>query len=71
VSLFVFSLTMYQILLYIYTGQTKFIIITSTENRNKAELQKVIGLFANLIPLKIKINENQQSVNCLIKQKKN
>jgi len=47
VTLFMVLFGTYLTLLYRYTGQTKFMIGTTAANRNRSELEHLIGLFAN------------------------
>ncbi len=42
--------------LYIATGKTDFIVITSVLNRHEAQFNNILGLFTNLLPLRGTIN---------------
>jgi acyl carrier protein len=59
VSLFVTLLTTWNCLLYMYTKQEHFLIFTSVSAKNRPELKALIGLFSNLVPLQIKITQDQ------------
>ena len=45
-------LTAYQILLYRYSGQEEILIGTPVTNRTRTEVERVIGFFANTLPLR-------------------
>jgi acyl carrier protein len=47
VTLFMVLYSTYLALLYRYTGQTEFMVGTTAANRNRSELEHLIGLFAN------------------------
>ncbi|MCE0522899.1 MAG: condensation domain-containing protein [Methylacidiphilales bacterium] len=47
VTLFLVLFAAYVTLLYRYTGQTRFVIGTTAANRNRSEMEHLIGLFAN------------------------
>ena len=51
VTLFMIFLTAYVALLHRYTGQSRLVLGTTAANRNKPELEALIGLFANLLVL--------------------
>jgi amino acid adenylation domain-containing protein len=56
-TLYMVTLAAYFILLYRYTGQTDIIIGSPIANRNRTELENIIGFFVNTIPIRIKLNE--------------
>ncbi|HEX3022521.1 MAG TPA: amino acid adenylation domain-containing protein [Lachnospiraceae bacterium] len=58
VTLYMATLTAYAILLYKYTGQTDIVIGSPIANRNRTEVEKMIGFFVNTLPIRIKLNEN-------------
>ena len=59
VSLFVVLLTIFNCLLYMYTRQEHFLVFSSVSAKNRPELQALIGLFSNLVPLQVKIMPNR------------
>jgi hypothetical protein len=56
VTLFMVLFTTYVALLHRYTGQNEFTIGTTAANRNRSELEHLIGLFANPLILRPKIS---------------
>ncbi|HEY0365245.1 MAG TPA: amino acid adenylation domain-containing protein, partial [Pyrinomonadaceae bacterium] len=52
VTLFMTILAAYQTLLFRYTGQENIIVGTPVAGRNAAELENLIGLFVNTLPLR-------------------
>src|SRR5208282_5886969 len=49
VTLFITLLTAFKILLHRYTGQTDIAVGTPITNRNRAELENLIGFFLNTL----------------------
>lgn len=58
VSLFVTLLAAFQILLHRYTVQEDFLVFSSVAGRNRPELKKLIGLFANILALRTDLAGN-------------
>ena len=56
VTLFMVLFATYVALLHRYTGQTEFMIGTTAANRNRPELEHLIGLFANPLILRPKVS---------------
>ncbi|MEH1973960.1 MAG: amino acid adenylation domain-containing protein [Nostoc sp.] len=52
VTLFMTLLTAFKILLYRYTGQTDILVGSPIANRNRAEVELLIGLFVNVLVLR-------------------
>ncbi|BDI19702.1 hypothetical protein ANSO36C_55040 [Nostoc cf. commune SO-36] len=52
VTLFMTLLAAFKILLYRYTGQADIIVGSPIANRNRAEIQSLIGLFVNVLVLR-------------------
>ncbi|MCC5658364.1 amino acid adenylation domain-containing protein [Nostoc sp. XA010] len=52
VTLFMTLLTAFKILLYRYTGQADIIVGSPIANRNRAEIESLIGLFVNVLVLR-------------------
>ena len=59
VTLYMLNLAVYAVLLNKYTSQTDIIIGTPVANRNRTEVEKIIGFFTNTVPIRIKINEQE------------
>ena len=55
-TLFMLFLTAYVALLHRYTGQSRLLLGTTAANRNKPELEALIGLFANLLVLPAEVD---------------
>jgi len=58
VTLFMLLLAAFQALLHRYTGQDDFIVGTPIANRNRSELEGMIGLFANTLGLRADLSGN-------------
>jgi hypothetical protein len=58
VTLFMVLFAAYVTLLHRYTGQTEFMIGTTAANRNRSELEHLIGLFANPLILRPRFSED-------------
>jgi pimeloyl-ACP methyl ester carboxylesterase len=56
VTLFMVLFATYVTLLYRYTGQTEFMIGTTAANRNRSEMEHLIGLFANPLILRPEVS---------------
>lgn len=56
VTLFMVMLSIYYILLYRYTGQSDLIVGSPIANRNRNELEDIIGFFANTLALRARID---------------
>jgi amino acid adenylation domain-containing protein len=52
-SLFIVMLSAFFVLLKKYTGQNDLIIGTSIANRNYSQLEDIVGLFINILPLRV------------------
>lgn len=57
VTLFMTLLTAFKILLYRYTGQTDIIVGSPIANRNKAEIEQLIGFFVNVLVLRTELSD--------------
>ena len=69
-TMFSFLISLYQILLYRYTSQQKFIIGTPVAGRNTPKFHNTIGYFVNLIPMVCEIHPTETILDFLIKNKK-
>ncbi|AFZ33307.1 non-ribosomal peptide synthetase (plasmid) [Gloeocapsa sp. PCC 7428] len=58
VTLFVALLAAFKILLYRYTGQSEIVVGSPIANRNRTELEPLIGLFVNTLVLKTNLSGN-------------
>ena len=52
VTLFILLLAAFKVLLHRYSGQEDIIVGTSIANRNSVELENLVGLFLNTLPLR-------------------
>ncbi|MEW6735924.1 MAG: condensation domain-containing protein, partial [Acidobacteriota bacterium] len=57
-TLFMTLLTVFQILLYRYSGQDEILVGTNVANRNHKEIENVIGFFVNTLVLRGNISGN-------------
>ncbi|MBP5972962.1 amino acid adenylation domain-containing protein [Brasilonema sp. CT11] len=58
VTLFMTLLTAFQILLHSYTGQDNIVVGTDVANRNRIEIEGLIGFFVNQLVLRTNLSEN-------------
>jgi amino acid adenylation domain-containing protein len=65
VTLFMTLLATFQTLLYRYTGQTDILVGTPIANRNRAEIEPLIGLFVNTLVLRTDLGGNPTFVDVL------
>jgi amino acid adenylation domain-containing protein/non-ribosomal peptide synthase protein (TIGR01720 family) len=57
-TLFVLLLAAFQSLLYRWTGQQDLVVGTPVSGRENTELEDVIGLFANVVPIRTRFDNN-------------
>lgn len=57
-TLFMTLLAGFTVLLHRYTGQDDVIVGTNIANRNRTELEKLIGFFVNMLPLRTQCGDN-------------
>jgi NRPS condensation-like uncharacterized protein/acyl carrier protein len=57
VTLFMTLLAAFQALLRRYTGVTDIVIGTPIANRNRVEIEKLIGFFVNMLPIRTRLSE--------------
>ncbi|MBS3026577.1 MAG: amino acid adenylation domain-containing protein [Dolichospermum sp. DET50] len=69
VTLFMTLLAAFQILLYRYTGQEDIIVGTAIANRNRQEIESLIGFFVNTLALRINFSNHPSFQELLIKVK--
>ncbi|SHF43843.1 amino acid adenylation domain-containing protein, partial [Seinonella peptonophila] len=65
VSLFMTLLTAYLLLLYRYTGQTDLAVGSPVANRNRKEIEGLIGLFINTLVFRTNIDGNPTFIDIL------
>ena len=58
VTLFMTLLAAFKTLLYRYTGQTDLVLGSPIANRNRVELESLIGFFVNMLPLRTDVSGN-------------
>jgi len=66
-SLYLLMLSIFATLLYRYTGQQDICVGTPMSGRKRREEETVVGLFLNMLPLRLKIDP-KESFNQLLKQ---
>lgn len=67
---YMFLLTIFKILLYRYTGQTDIILGTPVANRNRTEVESMIGFFVNTLALRSDLSGNPAFETVLNNSKK-
>src|SRR6185437_10888891 len=55
-TLFITLLAAYYVLLYRYTGQEDILVGTPIANRNRREIEELIGFFINNLVLRVKLS---------------
>lgn len=65
VTLNMFFLTAFKVLLFKYTKQSDIVIGTAYANRNDTETQKMLGMFVNTIPVKSTLTSDKSFVDTL------
>jgi amino acid adenylation domain-containing protein/non-ribosomal peptide synthase protein (TIGR01720 family) len=70
VTLFMTLLTAFDILLYRYTGQTDILVGSPTANRNRSEIEGLIGFFINTLVLRTDVSGNPSFQELLRKVQK-
>ena len=56
VTMFMTMLTAFQVLLARYTGKTDIVVGSAIANRNRRELEDLIGFFVNCLPMRSKFS---------------
>lgn len=64
-TLFMVLLSSFNILLSRYSGQTDIVVGTAVANRNRAEIEGLIGFFVNTLPLRTRLDDNPTFVELL------
>lgn len=70
VTLFMFSLAVFDVLLFRYSGQEDIAVGTPIANRNRKEIEKLIGFFVNTLVLRTDLAQNPSFVEVLSRVKK-
>jgi amino acid adenylation domain-containing protein len=70
VTLFMMFYTVYQTLLYRYSGQEDIILGTPIANRNRKEIENLVGFFVNTLPLRLDISGNPSFLQLLERARK-
>ena len=65
VTLFMLLLAALDALLYRYTGQRDIVVGTAIANRNRVELEGLLGFFINTLALRVKISDDQTFLELL------
>ncbi|HLF24983.1 MAG TPA: amino acid adenylation domain-containing protein [Anaerolineae bacterium] len=65
VTWFMTLLAAFDVLLYRYTGQTDIVVGSPVAGRNRSELEGLIGLFVNMLPLRTNLGGNPTFVELL------
>ena len=53
--MFTVLLTAFQVWLHRYTGQTDVVVGTPVANRERPEVQSLLGLFLNTLPIRVRL----------------
>ncbi|MGE7888619.1 amino acid adenylation domain-containing protein [Bacillus cereus] len=64
-TLFTMLLAVYKVLLFRYSGQEDLVVGTPISNRNHDEVESIIGMFANSLALRTKINPDWSFIDLL------
>jgi amino acid adenylation domain-containing protein len=56
VTLFMALMAGFQAVIHRYTGQTDVVVGTAVANRNRLQIENLIGFFLNLLPLRVRID---------------
>jgi amino acid adenylation domain-containing protein/FkbH-like protein len=67
VTLFPLMMAALKALLFRWSGQDDLVVGTITANRNRAEIEKLIGCFINFLPLRDRVS-GEESVETLVQQ---
>lgn len=65
VTLFMFMLSVFKLLLYKYSNQKDIVVGTVIANRNRQEMEDIIGFFTNSLPLHTSIDKEQSFLDYL------
>jgi non-ribosomal peptide synthetase component F len=65
VTMFMLLLAAFKTLLYRYTSQKDIIVGTAVANRNRAEVEQLIGFFVNMLPMRTDLSGNPRFTQLL------
>jgi tyrocidine synthetase-3 len=65
ITLNILLFSVYSVLLTQYTGQADMVIGSLAAGRNHKDLENVVGMFANFLPIRINVNPDQTFIQCL------
>ncbi|OYD97951.1 non-ribosomal peptide synthetase [Nostoc sp. 'Peltigera membranacea cyanobiont' 210A] len=65
ITLFMTLLAAFKTLLYRYSGQADILVGSPIANRNRSEIEGLIGFFVNTVVLRTKLEENSSFINLL------
>ncbi|MDF9576226.1 condensation domain-containing protein, partial [Bacillus cereus] len=68
--LFMLLLSAFSSLLHRYTGQEDLVVGSLVANRNREQIEKLIGFFVNTLPLRINLHREMQFTELLSQVKK-
>ncbi|MCU7524702.1 MAG: amino acid adenylation domain-containing protein, partial [Ignavibacteria bacterium] len=60
VTLFMSLLSVFQVLLYRYSGESDILVGTPIANRNRADIEDLIGFFVNILVLRVNISDKMK-----------
>jgi amino acid adenylation domain-containing protein len=70
VTMFMTLLSAFKVLLYRYTGQEDIIVGSPVANRNRAEIEGLIGFFVNMLVLRSQVSDTQSFLELLAQVRK-
>lgn len=65
-TLYMAMLSIFNILLFRHSGQSDIVVGTPVANRNRSEIEGVVGFFANTLPMRVRF-EPQQNIRNIIR----
>lgn len=65
-TLYMAMLSIFNILLFRHSGQSDIVVGTPVANRNRSEIEGVVGFFANTLPMRVRF-EAQQNIRNIIR----
>ena len=70
VTPYIFFISVFSLMLFFYTGQSRFIIGTVMRNKEDSSLDSILGMFVNTVPLVISLKKDE-SLNGLLESLRN
>ncbi|HKX31463.1 MAG TPA: condensation domain-containing protein, partial [Blastocatellia bacterium] len=65
VTIFMMLLAAFKVLLYRYTSESDLVVGTTLANRNRAEIEDLIGFFINMLPMRTSLDGNPRFTQLL------